>query len=112
MDAYRDALRAGVVDPADVWRGIEAGYLHPSLAEDLPRRPAPESSPGAGDRERDVALARAEAAQARRSLGECAERVADLEEAIARLRRSWTWRIGRLVTGPLGRLSRARRRAG
>jgi hypothetical protein len=112
MDAYRDALQAGAVDPADVRRGIESGFLHPSLAEDLPRRPGPGAGapPGPGDLERDVALARAEAARARRSLSECAEQVADLEEAIARLRRSWTWRIGRLVTGPLGRLRSARRR--
>jgi hypothetical protein len=114
MDAYRDALRAGAVDPAEVRRGIQSGFLHPTLAEDLALSPAygaiarPAGAP-TDDLERDLARARAEVAEARRSLEACAEHAADLEEAIARLRGSWTWRIGRLVTGPLGRLRRARR---
>src|SRR5262249_38027361 len=35
--AYRDTIRAGALDPADVLGGIEKGDLHPSLADDLPR---------------------------------------------------------------------------
>jgi hypothetical protein len=119
MEAYRDALRAGAVDPAEVLAGIESGWLHPSLAEDLSLSPAsgaasvtaPLAAAPGGALEQDLARARAEVAEARRRLQACAEQIADLEEALAGLRASWTWRIGRLVTGPLGRLRRAMRRA-
>lgn len=100
MAAYRDALRAGAVDPADVLGGIEEGHLHPSLADDLSLSPAQLAR----------ARMRGELAQARRSVGASAERIADLEESLASLRRSWTWRIGRCLTGPLARLRAALRR--
>ena len=115
MAAYRDALRAGAVSPADVLRGIAEDHLHPALADDLSLSPAhrtPTADTDAGDASlgRELARVRAELGESRRSLRASAERIADLEEALIRLRDSWTWRIGRLLTGPLGRLRAALRR--
>jgi hypothetical protein len=119
MAAYRGALQAGAVDPAEVLHGIEYGFLHPSLADDLclsPVRHAAAASPAAGDQpdvgalERELFRARAELAEARCRVTAHAEEVADLEETLADLRASWTWRIGRMVTGPLSGLRRAMRR--
>jgi hypothetical protein len=124
MEAYREALWAGAVDPTAVLRGIESGFLHPTLADDLALSPAhgtssPTLPPGdhpAGTRtgalEHDLAHARADVAEAPRSLKARAERIADQEEAIAGLRASWARQIGRVVTAPLGRLRRTLRRAG
>jgi hypothetical protein len=118
METYRDALRAGAVDPAEVRQGIESGFLHPTLAEDLALSPARAAGgarpagPPTSTLEADLGRARAELAEARRRLSACADRIADLEEEIADLRASWTWRIGRLVTAPLRRLRRVWRRAG
>jgi Glycosyl transferase family 8 len=118
LTAYRDALRAGAVDPADVVRGIEAGLLHSSLADDLPlsrdyrTRPAGAAGDGRDGSASGPELTRLrdELGDARRRLRASEERVADLEETIASLRASWTWQLGRLVTAPLGRLRRLRRR--
>jgi hypothetical protein len=120
MAAYRDALRNGAVDPADVLQGIEQGHLHSSLADDLPLSPAYRPIPSrtlAADTGVDVASlqgelirARAELAEARRSIRASAERIADLEEILDSLRGSWAWRIGRLLTGPLARFRTALRR--
>jgi hypothetical protein len=116
LTAYRDALRAGAVDPAEVLRGIDEGFLHPSLADDLHNHPA---SPSIAERDggadpggarRELSRLRGELAEMRRRASAAAERVADLEEMLASLRGSWTWRIGRLVTGPLSRLRAWRRR--
>jgi hypothetical protein len=103
-----------------VLRGIESGFLHPSLAEDLAMSPlggakplvAPEADWQAdlADLQGELSRVRADLAQARRSVKAGAERIADLEEALAQLRASWTWRIGRMVTGPAGRLRRRLRR--
>jgi hypothetical protein len=98
-----------------VRRGIERGFLHPSLAEDLAPGPAggiaapvlPEADVAALQGE--LSRVQAELAQARRRVKADAERIADLEEALAQLRASWTWRIGRMVTGPAGRLRRTLR---
>jgi hypothetical protein len=120
MAAYRDALRAGAVDPVEVLRGIEYGFLHPSLAEDLAPSPASGAiSPAAPEAdvranvdplERELSQVKAELAETRRHLKAHAECIADLEEALAELRSSWTWRIGAMLTRPLGRLKRTLRR--
>jgi hypothetical protein len=120
MAAYRDALRAGAVEPADVLRGIEEDHLHPSLADDLPLSPThrhiPSGTPvadtgvDAASLKSELNRVRADLAEARRRVRASAERIADLEEIVASLRDSWTWRIGRCLTAPLSRLRMALRR--
>lgn len=106
MAAYRRAVAAGVVPPHEVLDGIRAGHLKPSLADALHaaptevllqaiqhsnRRPAPGSE--AGD---DLRLRQ----QLRTTQNELEQVRADLTS----VRNSWTWRLGRAVTRPLGRV--------
>ena len=63
-----------------------------------------------GALEQELSQTRAELSEARRRVKAHTERIAGLEEALADLRGSWTWRIGEMVIGPLSRLKRMVRR--
>lgn len=104
MAAYEEAVAAGMVDPAQVRAGIRRGWYKPGLEPALAGAPAfwtwtdPDAA-GAAERPRDPRLAAAE------------EEVRRLQRDLDALRRSWTWRVGRLITRPLLLFDRARRAA-
>ena len=97
MEAYGEAVAAGAVDPKQVREGIQKGWYKASLEPALAKAPAfwswvdPDSKP-VSDREARLQSAERE--------------IARLQDEIDSMRRSWTWRVGRLLTKPLDLLAR------
>lgn len=83
MAGYEAAVAAGAVHPQDVREGIRQGFLKPGLEPALSRAPAAAH----GDE--------------RQRLERAAADIRRLQRDITMLRRSWTWRVGRLFTWPL-----------
>jgi hypothetical protein len=108
MAAYERAVAAGAVDPAAVRRGVEGGWykrgLLPALANApafwswQPAAPAPDPAAAGG-------AARSDDARLRDANGE----IERLRREIDALRSSWTWRVGRMLTRPLGVFARRAR---
>ncbi len=95
MAAYEEAVAAGAVDPADVRRGVEQGYYKKGLLPALAKAPAFWNWQPAGGA---PAIAPPDATRL-----ELAQReIEQLRREIAAMRSSWTWRVGRMVTRPLG----------
>ena len=101
MRAYEDAVAAGAVDPRDVRQGIRQGYYKPGLEAALAKAPAFWSWT-----DPDASAAAKAAAPA---VGAASEEVARLQQQLQALRGSWTWRLGRMLTKPLGLLRRGGR---
>ena len=98
MAAYEEAVAAGAVDPADVREGIRKGWYKKTLEPALAEAPAFWSwvDPDQGR------SGKVDAARLQRSERE-AER---LQRELSAVRRSWTWRVGRLFTKPLDLFAR------
>jgi hypothetical protein len=92
MRAYEDAVAAGAVDPRQVREGIRLGWYKRGLEAALAKAPAfwAWTDPDAAA---DGAAAAGEADR--------------LRQQLRKLRASWTWRLGRLLTRPLDLLRRS-----
>lgn len=105
MRAYEDAVAAGAIDPTEVRNGIAKGWYKRGLEAALAKAPAfwswvdPDAvKPTAGNAEQTVVTSPADP-------GSRAE-VDRLRRELDDLRRSWTWRFGRLLTRPFDLLRR------
>jgi hypothetical protein len=97
MRAYEDAVAAGCIDPEHVRRGVAQGFYKQGLLAALAKAPAPAAPRGgAGPASCD------DSERLRRANGEVERLLRELHA----LRSSWTWRLGRLLTRPLGLLVR------
>jgi hypothetical protein len=88
METYREAVAAGAIPPEEVEALLAAGLVKPALA--APLRLAPSRRAVLTDASLDLAMAR--------------HRIGELEQSLADLRASWSWRIGdgivRSLRGP------------
>jgi hypothetical protein len=87
-------------------RGLRLNETHAEMAQILQRAAANEHEA----RLEHVRLT-AEAQLAHRTVAAVNETLAAARQEVAALRGSWTWKIGRSVTNPLGRLKRLGRPA-
>ena len=100
MAAYEEAVAAGMVDPQEVRHGIAKGFYKPSLEPALQKAPAFWSwvDPDAADA---TVLQPMPRGDERQRLRVAEAEVQRLQRELRALRRSWTWRLGRLLTKPL-----------
>ncbi len=114
MAGYREAVQAGTVPPERVEEAIAAGYVKRSLADCLSRAPSQRTRPAAALEalRQQLAAAQDQAAQSKKQLRIALDHAHQLESHIARLQCSWTWKLGRVVTKPIGLVRKAVRGAG
>ncbi len=112
MAAYARAVAAGCIDPDQVRRGVEQGWYKPGLLPALANapaswswKPAAAATGATAAADAPAAPAGADAERLRRAQGE----IERLRREIDALRRSWTWRVGRMLTKPLAVFSRRAR---
>jgi Glycosyl transferase family 8 len=123
---YLEACAAGAVDKQDVLRGIELGYLLPELAQAFDER-APQRAPQRALAHRyqtALSMAKSQADRLREELEQASSQARTLpslqkelrhlrralersKQQAAGLRRTWTWRVGRVVIAPIRAVKRA-----
>jgi hypothetical protein len=101
MEAYEEAVAAGAVNPHKVREGIRLGFYKAGLEDALEKAPAfwkwadrdARPQQGSDNNAQEVEVA--------------AKEIARLKSEIETIRKSWTWRLGRLITKPVDMFMRA-----